>query len=155
MKNNKSPGLDGLPVEFYKTFFRFLGPIVFEAIKYCLEQEILTRSMRRGLLVLIPKKGRDPRLIKNWRPLTLMNVDHKVIAKMLANRLKPVLKDLIAKHQSGYMEGRFIGNNIRTMIDVIQHCDFEDIPAIMVSIDFEKCFDTIEFTAIEVTILSY
>ena len=78
-----------------------------------------------------------------------MNTDHKIFTKILANRLKPVLQYLIGQHQSGYLENRFIGNNIRNMIDIIEYCDREQINAIMISIDFEKCFDNIEFTAIE------
>ena len=113
MNNNKTTGLDGLPIEIYKTFHSRIGVIVFRALKYHIEQGMLSRSMRRGLLVLIPKKDRDPNFLKNRRPLTLMNTDHKIFTKILANRLKPVLQYLIGQHQSGYLENRFIGNNIR------------------------------------------
>ena len=57
MNNNKTPGLDGLPIEIYKMFHSRIGVIVFRALKYHIEQGMLSRSMRRGLLVLIPKKG--------------------------------------------------------------------------------------------------
>ena len=149
MNNNKSPGLDGLPIEVYKVFFKLIGKTVYNAILKCIDNAMLTRSMRRGLLVLIPKKDRDISHVKNWHPLTLMNTDHKILSKILANRMKPVLNSLIGTQQSGYMEGRFIGNNNRTMIDIIEYCDQRSIDVIMISVNFEKCFDTIEFQAIE------
>ena len=149
MPHNKAPGLDGLPVEVYKVFFGIIGIKLYEALMYCVQQGCLSLSMRRGLLCLIPKKDRDPMILKNWRPLTLMNSDHKVFAKILANRMKPILVDIIGPQQCGYMEGRFIGLNIRKLIDAIEFIESEQLSALLVMVDFEKCFDTIEFHAIE------
>ena len=84
-----------------------------------------------GILTLIPKKDRDATHIKNWRPITLMNTDHKIYAKALANRIKPTLESLISQHQTGYMHSRFTGMNIRKLMDILlymwnkmrfQHC---------------------------------
>ena len=106
-------------------------------------------TAKRGILCLIPKKQKDPDYIKNWHPLTLLNTDHKIDAKVLAARIKPVLQYLIGHQQTGYMEGRNISSNLRCMIDVIQYVESENIPALMITIDFEKCFDTISFNAIK------
>ena len=106
-------------------------------------------TAKRGILCLIPKKQKDPDYIKNWHPFTLLNTDHKIYAKVLADRIKPVLQYLIGHQQTGYMEGRNISSNLRCMIDVIQYVESENIPALMITIDFEKCFDTISFNAIK------
>ena len=78
-----------------------------------------------------------------------MNVDHKIFAKVLANRLQKCLVYLIGDQQTGYMKNRFIGLNVRKIIDLLFYIEQEEIPALLVSIDFEKCFDTIEFEAIK------
>ena len=93
--------------------------------------------------------------VKNWRPLTLMNVDHKIYAKALAACIKPVLEYLIGKQQTGYMQGWFIGMNIRRLIDLLDYVEREKIPALLIAVDFEKCFDTIEFCAIRGTLEYY
>ena len=155
MPNNKSPGIDGLSIEVIKVFFKQIGTQLFETIQWCVQHGQLTLSMRRGLLCLIPKKDRDPCRIKNWRPLTLMNSDHKVFTKILANRMKSVLHIIIGTQQTGYMEKRFIGMNIRKLIDSIQYIEDENLGALLMLIDFEKCFDTIEFEAIRGSLRYY
>ena len=70
------------------------------------------KSAHRGVISLIPKKGKDPMIIKNWRPLMLLNVDCKIISKMLTIRLRDYLEIVISDHQTAYMPGRFIGLNI-------------------------------------------
>jgi len=64
---------------------------------------------------LIPKKDADPNLIKNWRPLTLLNFDYKIASKATANRIKTVLPELISDDQSGFIKNRCISDNIRTL----------------------------------------
>ena len=66
-------------------------------------------TQRRGIIKLIPKKDTEPYLIKNWRPITLLNCDYKIAAKALASRLKKVLPKLVNSDQTGFMKGRFIG----------------------------------------------
>lgn len=148
MKLNKTPGLDGLTVELYQTFWDKLGPIYLHLIQYCLRQGQLNATARQGLIQQIPKKDRDPLMIANWRPLTLLNVDYKILSKCLALRMKLVLPDIIDDHQTGFMAGRDISTNIRKVIEVIEYCKEADIPGVIMSVDFEKCFDKIEKTAI-------
>ena len=148
MSNGKAPGLDGLPCEFYKTFFSKLKEILFEAIMLSYERGVLYRSARRGIISLIPKKS-DPLLLKNWRPLSLCGVDCKILTKAIANRFKSVLKYIIGNQQTVYIPGRFIGLNIRKLIDLLSYLEKEEVPALLITIDFYKCFDSISHDALE------
>ena len=105
LKNNKVPGCDGLSKEFYCTMWDMLECPFWNMVKEIIVSKILNQSSRKGLISLIPKKGKDPRIIKNLRPLTLLNTDYKIIAKTLANRLKKVLPELIGPQQTGFMTG--------------------------------------------------
>ena len=88
MQSNKAPGLDGLTVEFYKCFFYKIGKVVWEAVLEAKDTNgYLFLSVRRGVVSLIPKKNKDLLLLKNWRPLTLLNVDCKIVTKMISNRV--------------------------------------------------------------------
>ena len=71
------------------------------------------------MISLIPKQGKDLRELKNWRPISLLNVDYKILTTVLANRLKSALKEIINEDQIGYMEGRFCGENTRLIADII------------------------------------
>ena len=79
----------------------------------------------------VPKKDAEPFLIKNWRPITLLNCDYKIAAKALANRLKKVLPKLVNSDQTGFMKGRFIRENIRLIDRVINFAETENIPGLL------------------------
>lgn len=87
---------------------------------------------------LIAKKDSDLQDIKNWRPLTLLNADYKVIAKAIANRIKSVLPKLINYDHTGFMSGRNISENIRLIDSIISHTKNNDIPGLLLFLDFEK-----------------
>ena len=90
MQTNKSPGADGFPVEFYKRFWSSLGQDLVAFLNYSYEHGQLSDSQKRGIIRLLYKKD-DPLLLKNWRPISLLNTDYKICTKVLANRLKTVL----------------------------------------------------------------
>ena len=105
----------------------------------------MSPSMRRGIITLLPKKDKNQLLLKNWRPISLLNTDYKILAKVLAFRLKKVLPSVIHEDQSGFISGRYIGENIRLFIDVLHYFKINDIPGLVLSIDFEKAFDKVEW----------
>ena len=95
MKDGKSPGNDGLSCEFYKAMWTYIGPVLVKVYDKCINHDQrLNTSARQGLISLIPKKDKDPLLLKNWRPITLLNYDYKILAKVLALRMKGVLPDI-------------------------------------------------------------
>lgn len=130
MKNNKTPGCDGLPIEIYKILWAKLGKVYFNAIISAFQSGKLMRSARRGVITLIPKKGRDPLDFKNWCPLTMLNCDYKIVAKALASKLQTVLPSFIAEEQTGFMSSRNIATNIRRVIEVIEYTKKKDYPGL-------------------------
>ena len=149
MASEKSPGTDGLPSEFYKVFWEEIGESLTSALNFSFEIGQLPTSQRRGIIKLIPKKDADPNLIKNWRPLTLLNCDYKIASKAIANRIKTVLPELISDDQSGFIKNRCISDNIRTIDSVIQYTANKNIPGLLLFLDFEKAFDTLGWSFIE------
>ena len=86
-------------------------------------------------------------LLKSWRPLTLLTVDYKILAKALAEHIKTVLPEIISEHQTTFIEKRQISTTIRKTIDIINFTKNKKIKGFLLSIDFEKCFDRIEYDA--------
>ena len=145
LPNNKTPGTDGLTTDFYKFFWPKIKQIVYDSIIFAFKSSKLSIEQRRGILSIIPKKSKDLRYLKFWRPLTLLNTDYKIITKLLAIRLQKVLPSIINMDQSGYLKGRYIGDNIRTIFDTMQYTMNNQIPGMMVLLDFEKAFDSISW----------
>ena len=143
MKHNKSPGLDGLPVEFYIVFWTDLSDLLLNSFNFSMENGLMSSSQRNGVITLIPKKDKDTLFLKNFRPISLLTVDYKILAKTLANRLKKKLSNLIHPDQSGFLKGRNIGNNIRLIIDIIEYTDFKKIPGAILLLDIQKAFDSV------------
>lgn len=85
LNDNKTPGADGLTSELYKHFWHLLGKHLIQAFIFAKQQGLLHISARRGIISLIPKKDKDSRYIENWRPITLLNTDYKILAKALVN----------------------------------------------------------------------
>ena len=148
MKPGKTPGSDGLPIEFYKVFWNEISDCLLNAINYAYIEGKFSISQRRGIIKLIPKKDAEPYFVKNWRPITLLNSDYKIAAKAIANRLQNVLPKLIDSDQTGFFKGRFIGENIRLIDGLINHTAARNIPGLLMFLDFEKAFDTVEWSFI-------
>ena len=155
MKNNKSPGLDGFTTNFYNFFWPDLKLALLESYLYSYNNGQLSDGQRRGILSLIPKKDRDLRYLKSWRPVSLLSTDYKILAKALTNRLQKVIGNLISQDQVGYIKGRLIGENVRIIEDMIEYTNKNDILGLLVLIDFEKAFDTIEWDFLFKTLKSY
>ena len=81
--------------------------------------------------------------MKNYKPISLLTVDYKIYAKVMANRLKTCLHSLIHSDQTGFLKGEYIGNNIRLILDVIDYTDTSDIPGAILLLDIEKAFDSV------------
>ena len=148
MESGKSPGTDGLPAEFYKIFWNNVSTFLIDALNMSFSKGYLSISQRRGIITLLPKKNKPRQYLKRWRPITLLNCDYKIAAKSIATRLKTVLPHLINNDQTGFLKGRFIGENIRLINSVIDYAEKQNIPGLLLFVDFEKTFDTLEWTFI-------
>ena len=153
--NNKSPGEDGLPSEFYKVFWNDIKIHLVSCYKLAFDMGKLGISQRRGIICLIPKKDKDPIILKNWRPISLLNQDYKLLAKSIAERIKTCLKNIIHNDQTGFLKGRYIGENIVKICDIMNYCEEEDIPALLITIDFEKAFDLLNWKFIDKSLLFF
>ena len=149
LSNNKTPGPDGIPIDFYKVFWIHIQQPLTRLIKYIHEKKELNESSRTGVLNLIPKQGKDKRKIENLRPITLLNADYKVIEKSLANRIAKDMDYIINHDQRGFLPDRRIAAGIRRVYDVIIEANELDKAGIMLNLDFSKAFDKLEFTAIQ------
>ena len=148
LKNGSCPGSDGLPVEVYKMFWPQIRSTFMRMIEDSFQKEEIHRTARKGILNLIPKGQKDSRYLKNLRPITLLNTDYKIIEKSIANRMVPELCEIVNKDQTGFLPGRRISTNIRKILDFAVSSHLEDTPQIIMSCDYQKCFDMIEFEAI-------
>ena len=147
MANNKSPGTDGLPVEFYKMFYGKLKSLLFSLFEEIIEEKSFHLSAKRGIISLLEKVGQSILKLKSWRPLSLLNVDFKVFSKILASRLHTVLNDIIHDSQTGFIKGRYMAENIMKMMNLIEYCNKNAKSAAILSIDFEKAFDKVSWQA--------
>ena len=151
----KSPGEDGFTVEFYSAFFDLIGNDLFESFIAAYENGQLSISQRRGVITLIPKEESSPLKLQNWRPITLSNVDYKIASKAIAKRIEQMLPSLIHPDQTGFVKGRYIGENIRVISDVMEQTKKLNCPGILLSLDFQKAFDTLEWSCIHNVLKNY
>ena len=146
MNNDKTPGSDGIPVDFYKVFWGKIKDVYYKMINEAYQHKSLHLTARQGILNLIPKAEKDTRYIKNLRPITLLNTDYKIVEKAVANKMLPALEQIIHTDQRGFMKDRRISVNIRKMLDIMHQARKEDLEAVILSLDFVKCFDKCSFT---------
>ena len=144
LNKKSSPGYDGLSMEFYCLFFNDIKELLFEYYQYCFLKGGLDEQTQLGLISLIHKgKSLSRDEVKNWRPITLSNIDYKIIAKLLANRIKIVINNIVGKQQQGFIKGRNIANIIRGIDDVLEYERHKDLNDLLFVIDFKQAFDKI------------
>lgn len=143
MKNDKSPGPDGFTVEFYKAFWSLLSQFLLRAVNTAFTTGTFLKPRTEGSIILLPKGNKPRKFIRNWRPISLLNVSYKIGSASIANRIKNMLPFVIHEDQTGFVPGRYIGENIRLIYDLMHYAELRNIPGMLLLIDFEKAFDTI------------
>ena len=103
----------------------------------------LSTSQKQAVIKLIQKKDRDKRLMKKWRPISLLNIDTKIISKVMAIRLKKILNNLISEKQSAYVSNRFASEGGRLISDIAEITDLLQIEGTLLTVDIEKAFDSV------------
>jgi hypothetical protein len=154
LKLDKSPGDDGLTNNFYIKFWDKLKYLYFNMIKECYTEGELSISMKRVIVALLFKKG-ETWLLKNYRPISLTNADYKILAFVLADRLQKVINIIIDDDQTAYIKKRFIGNSARNIIDVMEYCENFNHNGILLCLDFEKAFDSLEWSFLFTVLKNY
>jgi len=151
---NKSPGVDGLSCEFYNKVWDLIGLDYLSVAQEACTSGQMPLTWRRATLALIPKEG-DLRDMKNYRPVSLSCVDYKIMAKMLSNRLGPVLSKLVNPDQSYAIPGRTIHDNIFLVRDLIQYAEKTQTKVGFLSLDQEKAFDQMNHDYLFETLLTF
>jgi len=142
--NGKSPGLDGLPSEFYKVFKNVLTPILHDLFIDIYKQKKLSESMKKGIIKIIYKNKGEREELKNYRPLSMLNTDYKILAKILANRLKKVIPNIIKTNQAYGVLNRDILDIVTSIRDLMWYMKDKGKEGYLISIDLEKAFDRVE-----------
>jgi len=139
-----TPGPDGISNTYLKKLFDIMGPLIIEAWRYSLQKNELMWSHKNSFLRLIPKPGKDPKELKNWRPITLSNCDHKLITKTYNSRLLNIIKDYITPTQTAYIKGRNIADNLRLLNALTKNGALnQDVNVSAVALDAQKAFDSV------------
>lgn len=148
LNRGKCPGTDGLSVDFYLRFWSLIEDPLLKCLESANASGRLTTEQRRGIINLIPKKDADRSNLSNWRPITLLNTDYKIFTKALALRVQSCVKEVISPDQTGFLPGRYIGTNIRTITDAMQELQRSEDGGWVFSCDFRKAFDTVSWDLI-------
>ena len=145
MHNGKSPGPDRFPVEFYKKFSKKLSPLLLEMFQQSHQQGTLPPTLTQASISLILKKGKDPLNCSSFRPISLLSVDVKILAKVFAHRLESIVPSIISEDQTGFIRQRHSFTNIQRLLDVIHTQPSPSDSEVVISLDAEKAFDRVEW----------
>lgn len=145
MQSSKAPGPDGYPIEFYKKFIGKLAPFLLNMFNDSLNQGILPETLTEASITLLLKPNKDSTECGSYRPISLLNTDYKILAKILARRLETVLPDIISSDQTGFMKNRHSFSNIRKLLNILLAPAPTDKSEVVVSLDAEKAYDRVEW----------
>ena len=146
MENDKSPRTDVLPIEFYKEFFENIkNDLQVRFNKTLFDAQTTPKTWNQAIITLIPKKG-NTKLLQYWRPISPLCVDYKILTKILANRLKHILPQIISEEENCSVPNRTIFNNLFLIRDIIRYTKEKNNQFYLLQIDQEKAFHKIDRT---------
>ena len=139
---NRAPGRDGLSIEFYKSAWSFIGDDLCSIINSMFFERATTTQQKLGTIVCLPKSG--PMVTPaDRRPITLLNTDYKILARVIARRLRPLLALHLKTTQFCGVPGNTIFEAVATVRDVIAHAEHEKLPVCILTLDFQQAFDNL------------
>ena len=141
---------------FQVSFSKFFGgKFCYESKNYSYKIGSLSLVQRQGIITLIPKENKSRQKLTNYRPICLLNTVYKIASAAITNRFKTVLDKLISKTQSGFISGRYIGENTWLIYDLMQLVEENNIPGLLLLIDFEKAFDSLSWSFMQKVLTSF
>ena len=147
----KALGSDGMPPLFYQTFWQRIGLEVSEAVLSCLNSGTLLKSINHTFISLIPKVN-NPKSVSEFRPISLCNMLYKIISKVIANRLKPLLNSIVSKAQSAFIADRLITDNILIAFESLHYMKTSSSGKegfMTLKLDISKAYDKVEWSFLE------
>jgi hypothetical protein len=138
----KAPGLDGLPLEFYSANWNTIKEDLVHVLNSMFIGQATTQQQKRGIIVNLPK-DLNPRAVTDYRQITLLPTDYKLLARIVAQRIKQVTGEQINDTQYCGVEGRTITEALATVRDVIAYAEYRNTPMCVLTIDFSQAFDRI------------
>ena len=151
----KAPGPDGMPPLFYHTYWSDIGMDITQAILSCLNSSSLLKSINHTFITLIPKV-KNPERVSKFRPISLCNVIYKIINEVLANRLKPILNDIISESQSAFITDGLITDNVLIAFESLHHMKTNCTGRtgyMALKLDMSKAYDKVEWCFLEIFLL--
>lgn len=145
LKSGKSPGPDGMPVELYKKFSNIFTPFLHRMYNQAQLDGTLPPTLTQATITVIHKKGKDELNVGSYRPISLLNIDYKIYAKILANRLTPLMNTIVHSDQTGFISNRSSTSNLRRLFDILYTDRKIHNDLAILTLDAEKAFDQIEW----------
>ncbi|XP_015966728.1 uncharacterized protein LOC107490459 [Arachis duranensis] len=156
MSSFKAPGPDGFQAYFFKEYWEIVGTEIWNIVWSTFLGEYLNSSIMETLIVLIPKID-NPTFMKDFRPISLCNVVYKIITKVLTNRLRPFLSDIVSHLQGGFIPGCGAPDNIivaQEILNFMKHTKSKQ-GTLAFKIDLEKAYDRVDWRFLESTLVAF
>ncbi|CAI5999429.1 unnamed protein product [Closterium sp. NIES-65] len=152
MAKDKAPGKDGLPKELFEFHWDILGKHFMKLVDSFAATATLPTSTNNVVTILLHKKGGREQL-ENYRPITLLSLTYKVIARVVADRMKRVLHEVISPEKYDFLPGRRLSDAVGLVADAIEATKNKDHDWYLLLVDFRKAFDSVSrnflFTVLE------
>ena len=127
MSNDKSPGSTGFSAEFFRVFWKELGHFIVRSINYGFQNGEFSVTQKEG----IPKDKKPRRFLTNYKTISSINTVYKIAYRSVANRIKPTLQNCILTDQTGFISGRYLGENIRLIYDIMHNTEEQNTPDLL------------------------
>jgi hypothetical protein len=149
----RSPGPDGWTTEFFSHFFELVGPDLLLMVEDIRTKGKIFRNINSTFLVLIPKEN-NVASFNDYRPISLCNLIYKLVSKVIANRMKPILERSLSAEQLGFLKGRRIQDAIATAHECMHSIKQKNLKALIMKIDLKKAFDCIDWAFLRLILLA-
>ncbi|KAJ1169478.1 hypothetical protein NDU88_001371 [Pleurodeles waltl] len=140
-RTGKTPGSDSLPIEFYSSQWDLVGPDLLELYEEMEQEGAMPHTLKEGMIAVLYKHKWERCDFKNWHPISLLNVNYKIMAKTMVNRLKGAMGEIVHPDQTCGVPGRRIADSLARIWDTIQYIKDRNTRAAVVCLEQEKAFD--------------
>merc|ERR1712002_59874 len=155
MNGASAPGIDGFTVGWLRQFWPMLRHLVRMALNEMYDEAAISEMCRLAIIRLLRKGEKSPLLPGNYRPISLLSIFYKLASACITKRIKPVLARLIGKEQKAYLPENNIGSVIMNLINMIHFCNTKKKEALILLVDFQKAFDSINHQYINSVLKMY